>query len=114
MTGQPAAGLGNNYRLEHPNDIVPQVPFNPPYYHPSPGYDIIKPTGQTPTANDITINPGISASEIGFKLDTSQIGPAHQWYIQNVTGCYAEDVPAAQQVGIPNLSAICAQYHLGC
>jgi hypothetical protein len=95
-------------------DIVPVIPTNPPYYHPSPGYDIIKPTGQTPTANDITINPGISASEIGYTYNAAAIGPAHQWYFQNVTGCYVENVPVAQQVGIPTLGPICSQFHLGC
>jgi len=114
MTGQPAAGLGNNYRLEHQDDIVPMIPFMPVYFHPSPGYDILKPTYQTPTANDITINPGVYASEIGFKLEVNQISPDHDWYFQNLTGCYAQNVPSDQQLGTINVAAICAQYHLNC
>jgi hypothetical protein len=93
---------GANYRLEHLDDPVPLVPPTPPYYHPSPGYDILKGNNLTVTASDITINPGIGAStsELDLSLDLSLYAVAHVWYFQNITECYPSGIP----IGLPQFS----------
>jgi len=82
ITAQADNGLGANYRLAHTNDPVPRLPpeaFN--YKHVEPEYYISSGNNVPVTTNDIEI---CDCNENATSLDLS----AHDWYFNDISGCY--------------------------
>jgi hypothetical protein len=84
-----------NYRLEHLDDPVPLLLLLDPYYHVSPGYNILAGNNVTVTPAEINIDPGIDASigTLNLTLDLSFYVDAHLWYFQDISQCHTPDAP---------------------
>jgi hypothetical protein len=87
MTAQ-APALGNNYRVTHLNDAVPQLPpmwFG--YQHISPEYYISADTGKNVSLTNITVLPGYENPLGNYQWNRMSVN-AHGWYFNPISACY--------------------------
>jgi hypothetical protein len=87
MTEQ-APSLGNNYRVTHLNDAVPQLPpqwFG--YKHISPEYYISSETGKNVSLTNITTLPDFESHMGNYQWNRMSIN-AHGWYFNPISACY--------------------------
>lgn len=83
-----APTLGNNYRVTHLNDAVPQLPptwFG--YKHVSPEYYISADTGKNVSLSSITALPGFENAMGNYQWNRMSVN-AHGWYFNPVSACY--------------------------
>lgn len=96
VTNQPLTqGAGQNYRVTHQNDLVPNLPgYSFDYRHVSPQYWITSPDNITVTTSDINVSSGIE-DEMGDYYSLLEIfetsNAAHSWYFNHIDVCFADN-----------------------
>lgn len=93
--------MGNNYRITHYNDPVPNYPaqYNvtgnasrPDYMHPSPEYYISTPNNVDVTVADIKEYVGIGNSSGNARWGSNTDANSHGFYFANISACYATNI----------------------
>lgn len=96
VTNQPLEqGAGQNYRVTHLNDLVPNLPgYSFDYRHVSTQYWITSSISAPVTTSDIQVSSGIEDKD-GDYYDLFQIletsNAVHSWYFGNIDVCFKDN-----------------------
>jgi hypothetical protein len=96
VTNQPLAqGAGQNYRVTHQNDLVPNLPgYSFDYRHISPQYWITSPIGASVTTSDVQVSSGIEDEDGDYysSLEIFETSNAvHSWYFGHIDVCFTDN-----------------------
>ena len=96
VTNQPLVeGAGQNYHVNHQNDLVPNLPgYSFDYRHISPQYWITSVNSAPVTTSYIEVSSGIMDESGDYYslleiLETSNA--AHSWYFNHIDVCFADN-----------------------